>query len=370
MKFLGIVVSLTISLVLTPLGAARADEVVVGVQGTATTHAAGTPTTPEPWRSVTKATFVGDGVRHEWTGTVTLAAPPPAGSSIVVNWSLGNQHPNGCEPLMSFAEANPAVGADNTITVSRPYVSGDELSTQFTCLQVGLNTNDANTDLVTGPLFPHSRTSGVEARPAGGRFLVAAGRVTPTIVMVTSHVRASDGATVSASGDDIAPAEAELGAITVDRARPVVVRLESDGAGRSRVELSARDDRDSASLDGRWRLVAKELEAQRPRPGSYAAADGSVHFRVTGDFKVRPLRVSDVICEETSRAYGVRLSKDIQLPPSGARARVIRIPDPMFGDAFYGAQLLTVSPHRVVGTFAVAGYGCTGSRRFVAQLQG
>jgi len=46
---------------MTPPGATRADELVVGVQGTATTHAPGNPTTAEPWRSVTEATFVGDG---------------------------------------------------------------------------------------------------------------------------------------------------------------------------------------------------------------------------------------------------------------------------------------------------------------------
>jgi hypothetical protein len=66
-RILGVILSLTASLVLAPFGTAHADEVVVGVKGTATTHDTGYPNTAEPWRSMTRASFVGDGVRHEWT---------------------------------------------------------------------------------------------------------------------------------------------------------------------------------------------------------------------------------------------------------------------------------------------------------------
>ena len=362
---------LSVALLLTPFGAAEADEVVVGVQGTATTHVPGNPTTTDPWRSLTTAGFVGDGVRDEWTGTATLGGPVPAGSKVIaVGWGLGFQHPNGCEVLIQFAEVDPHVAADNTITVSRTYKGGDELSTPFTCLDVVLSTNEGlPTDWVTGPLTPHTRTSGVEAEPAGGRFVVAAGRTTPTIVMVTSHVRATDGATVKGTGERIAVSERVTGAVLPDRARPVVVRVAAERAGRSRVELRARDDRDSSAFDASWRVVAREVEAQRPLPGRYVSADGSVHFRVTHDFRVVRFRVRSVPCEESGLDYEVRLSQRFRLPRSGATARVITIPDAQFGDAYYGVQLLTVSPRRVVGTFAVATYGCTGAERFSAQLQ-
>jgi hypothetical protein len=367
-RILGIVLSLAASVLLTPVGTAEADDVVVGVEGTATSHAPGYPTTTEPWRSLTRARFVGDGVRHQWTGTATLAGPVPAGSSIVINWGVGIQHPNGCEILIQFAEQNPPVAADNTITMSRTF-SGNELSTQATCLQVLFSTNGTTTDQLAGQLAPNVDTSGVEAKPAGRRFFVAAGRTTPTIVMVASHLRATDGATITGTGEHVTVGETRTRAIWADRVRPVVVEVDAEQAGRSRVEISADDDRDSSALDHRWRVVARNLEARRPLPGRYASTDGNVQFRVTHDFEVKRFRVSSVPCEGTSLEYGIRLPKDLQLPRTGATARVVRIPDPQFGDALFGAQLLTVSPERVVGTFAVATYGCTGSIRFVARYQ-
>ncbi len=353
---------------LVPGGAARADEVVVGVEGTATEHAAGYPATSEPWRTLTQSTFVTDDLRRQWTGTINLAGPVPPGSKIDIAWHLGRQQPNGCEVLLSVGEPSSPVAADGTFTITRTYVD-DDFAQPFTCMAALVFTDDVLTDWLTGSFSPNTRTSGVQAAPAGGRFLVAAGRSTPAIVMVTSHTLGSKGATVSVAGRRVDVPGVETGAIAADRARPVVVRVKAKREGRSEVALSARDGRDSGAFDARYDVVAKTIEAQRPMPGRYESADGDVRLVVTPRFKVKALSVDGVRCNDDGQEYGVRLSKELRVPRTGATARVIRVPDQVFGTGYYGVQLLTTSPRRVAGTFAVATYGCTGSTRFVADLQ-
>lgn len=372
MRNRGFATTLVAVLLLTPCTAAGADEVVVGVEGTASTHAPGRPTTAEPWQSMTSASFSGDGIRREWTGTATLGAPLPAGHGIVIGWGLGRQQPGGCEVMIQFAESSPPVAADGSITVTRPYsaAAGNELSEQFTCLDVVLSVDGTPTDVLSGVLGPRARTSGVEARPAGRRFTVAAGRTTPAIVLLTSHVAATTGAMVYGGTRRVDVAGTPTGAVAADRARAVVVEVTADRAGTSRQPLFARDERDSSALDREWPVVARAIEAQRPLPGRYVSTDGSVRFRVTRDFRVRQISAHGIRCAESGLDYALRQATKLRIPRDGAAARVVRTPDPLFGAGFTGVQLLTMSEQRIVGTVAVATYSCTGSLRFAAKRQG
>ena len=147
----------------------------------------------------------------------------------------------------------------------------------------------------------------------------------------------------------------------------MVVRVAAERPGRSRLRLTARDSRfDVARSTRSWPVVARRIEAQLPRPGRYASADGGVAFRVTRDFVVTGLRVDGIDCEGATSRPTARLGRGVRLPRSGAAARVVRSTDRTLGRGFLGAQLLTTSPRRLVGTFTVATERCTGSVRIAA----
>ena len=370
MRTRGIVVSLLAAVLLVPVGPAGADQAVVGVQGTATTHEPGHPGTTESWRTLTQAGFTGTSSSGQWTGTGRLAGAPPAGASIRVSWSLGRQHPTGCEGLIGFSREIPSVGADGSFSVSGTSLPGD-VDASYTCLSVTLSTNDVVTDWVTGPLTPLLAPSGVEAEPSGGRFLVAAARTTPAIVMVISHGRVTSGATVTGTGVSTDLPPTVTGAIDVGRPRPVVVQVTAaQDAGATDIRLTARDDRDSTAFDGTYAVLARTLEEQRPKPGRYRSADSRVRFRVDADHRVRRLQVGDVPCLDRVHTQAYRLlDLELEMPRSGALARVLTTGDPS-RPSYHATQLLTVSRNRIVGTFATSNDGCVGSRSFTARRLG
>ncbi|KRF06689.1 hypothetical protein ASG88_19470 [Nocardioides sp. Soil777] len=357
------------------VGPVRADDAaaaVIGVEASATEHRLDHPKVTDPWRTLESASLRGDVV----TGTVqlsaTLGGPVPEGQWVSVTWALGRRHPHGCETLVAFSWPNLPQDSSHTMSVERDY-DNDDIASEFTCIQASLYTLDTNTtgDIVDGPASPLMADVTVDAAPAAEEFVVAAGRSTPVIVTASSRVGARKGLTVAGRGKDVRAAKTSTGAVEARRERPVVVRVAAERPGRSQLRLTARDVRfDVARSTTRWPVKVRRVEAQRPRPGRYESADGTVGFKVTRDFVVRALRVADVRCEGAATLPTARLPRGVRLPSNGAAARVVRSGDPGLGRGFLGAQLLTTSPTRVVGTLTVATRNCTGSARFAAVRQG
>lgn len=350
---------------MTPDDAAAA---VIGVEASAMEHQDGYPTSADPWRTLESGSFRGDVV----TGTVrlsaTLGGPVPQGQRVALSWNLGRQQPGGCEGLLSFGETDLLQDADRTVSITRTYDDLD-IASEFSCLEVGLFTYDTNSlgDMMAGKASPLMADVTVDAAPAAEEFVVAAGRSTPVIVTASSRVGARSGLTVAGKGLGVRADKTSTGTIEAWRERPVVVRVAAEGPGRSHLRLTARDSRfDVARSTTRWPVKVRRVEAQRPRPGRYESSDGTVAFRVSRDFVVRELQVDDVGCEGAATEPTVRLQRGVRLPRNGAAARVVTSEDPALGKGFLGAQVLTTSPTRVVGTFTVATRSCTGSARFAA----
>lgn len=343
---------------------------IIGAEASASEHQAGYPTTTAPHQRLESASFRGDVVSGAYLRSATFGGPLPEGSSYTINWVLGLQHPNGCEALISFAEVNEPVDADNTVSIERHHAYGDvgaEMSSEFTCFEVVLFIDDMHSDTLVGQITPLVADVTVDATPATEEFVVAAGRSTPVIVTASSRVGARTGLTVSGKGRGVRAQKASTGAVAARRGRPVVVWVAAERPGRSRLRLTARDARfDVARSTTSWPVKARRVEARRPRPGRYESADGGVAFRVTRAFVVKGLQVDDIHCDGASSQPTARLGRGMRLPRSGAAARIARSTDPSLGRGFLGAQLLTTSPRRLVGTFTVATERCTGSVRISA----
>jgi hypothetical protein len=355
-----------------PMAADDAAAAIIGVEATATEHKPGFPTTTDPsWRTLESASFSGDVVSGTFHLSATLGGPVPPGSSYTLNWYLGRKDAVGCEVFVNLAEVDLPLDSNHVLSVERQY-DLPEIASEFTCFEVGLFTLDTNatSDLVTGQPSPILADVTVDAAPATEEFFVAAGRSTPVIVTASSRVGARQGLTVAGKGRGVRAARTSTGAVAAWRQRPVVVRVKAQRPGRSRIRLTARDARfDVARSTTSWPVNARRVEAQRPRPGRYESADGTVGFRVTRDFVVNGLRADDVRCEGAASQPTARLGRGVRLPRNGAAARVVRNQDRVLGQGFLGAQLLTTSSRRLVGTFTVATQQCTGSVRFAAVRQ-
>lgn len=367
-----------------PMAADDAAAAIIGAEASASEHRAGFPKSDEPWRTLESASFRGDVVSGVYRLSATLGAPVPEGSSWTLGWWLGRQNPNGCEILIAFAENEvtvtdlAGVPDGRVISIERHHAYrdiGKEMSSEFSCFEVslfaGATIDDAlQSDVLTGQITPLVADVTVDAAPAAEEFVVAAGRSTPVIVTASSRVGARKGLTVHGRGSGVRADKASTGAVAAWRERPVVVRVTAERPGRSRLRLTARDARfDVARSTTSWPVKARRVEAQRPRPGRYESADGTVGFRVTRDFVVKGLRVDDVRCDGAASQPTARLGRGVRLPRNGAAARVVRNQDRVLGRGFLGAQLLTTSPGRLVGTFTVATRQCTGSVRFAAVRQ-
>lgn len=366
MRNRGIVLSMLAALVLVPFGGpAQAESVVVGHEGLATTHAAGMPKTAEPWRTLVEARLTTDKVTNVWRGTAKLGGAIPAGKTVSVSWVPGKQHPQGCEPVIQLTQTATAVGADHTVSLERTVQPGYfpmDPDPALTCLMVHVWTEDTVSDQLTGPMTARTMLAGAEARPAGP-LRVAAGRTTPVLLMVTSHVRGTTNVAVAGTGPGLRMRNLSVGPLAANQTRPVVARVTASGIVDSELALTARDDVASSSFDQSWKIVAREIEAQRPLPGRYTSTDGSVKFRITDEHRVARLRTSAVLCEGsgTTRAtYPV----EIRMPRSGATAAVTQL-----GTRWLGAQLMTVKPGKVQGVFAFSTESCSMSQTFVAKRQ-
>jgi hypothetical protein len=360
MRTRGIVVSLLAAVVLLPAGA-RAEPVVVGSQGVVTRHATGMPTAGEPWRILVTGSLDLDSRADTWQGSATLGGPVPAGEKVTVSWIPGIQRQAGCEPLIQLAETVTTLDSANTVSVERPLPEGF-LTEQPTCLRVTAYSQDTVSDELVGEMADIAWLAGAQARPAAP-LRVAAGRVTPVLLMVTSHVRGTSKVAVSGSGPGVRMRDLALGPVPADRTVPVVARIRAPGVADSELVLTARDDLASTSFDQGWEIRAREITARRPVPGTYESSDGSIAFRLTDDHRVVRLRTSDVLCERSGGTHAT-YPVEIPMPRSGATAVVAQL-----GSRWFGAQLLTRKPTRVQGTFAYTTPTCQMSLQFVARLQ-
>ena len=367
MRNRGIVLSMLAALLLVPLGGpAQAENVIVGAEGVAATHAAGMPKTAEPWRTLVEARLTTDKVTNVWRGTAKLGGAIPAGKTVSISWVPGKQHPQGCEPVIQLTQTATTVGADHTVSIERHVQPGYfpmDPDPALTCLMVHIWTEEMVSDQLTGPMTARTMVAGAEARPAGP-LRVAAGRSSRVLLMITSHVRGTNDVAVTGSGPGLRMRNVSVGPLAANETRPVVARVTTSGIVDSELALAARDDVGSTSFDQSWKIAAREIEAQRPSPGRYESTDGSVKFRVTDEHRVVRLRTTAVICEDsgTTRAtYPV----EIRLPRSGATAVVTQL-----GTRWLGAQLTTVKPEKVQGVFAFSTESCSMSQLFVAKRQG
>lgn len=344
---------------------------IIGAEAGASEHQVGFPRTTVPHQRLESASFRGDVVSGVYRRSATFGGAVPEGRTYTINWMLGRQNPNGCEALISFAEVDLPLDAGHTARIDRHHAYSDvgaDMSSEFSCFEVTLYIDDMHTDTLSGHITPLVADVAVEVAPAGEEVVVAAGRTTPVIVTASSRVGTRAGLTVSGRGRDVRVATTSTGSVSARRARPVVLRVTAARPGRSRLRLTARDSRfDVARETSTWQVSSRRTDAQRPLPGRYASADGDVRFRVTRDFVVRGLRVEEVRCAGGASRPDARLGQDVRLPRGGAAARVVRTTGRALGSGFLGAQLLTTSPVRLVGTFTVATRACEGSVRFSAR---
>ena len=351
-----------IALVLPPTQV-QAEPVVIGALGTATTHAAGMPVTTEPWRTLVSGTLNNIDVdstvprRDVWSAFVKLGGPPPAGENLTVSWAPGAMRPEGCVPLTRFTETASVVDAANIISIERRLPGG--LPETPTCLEVTLVSMGILSDELTGQMTPVTSTAGPWARVAEAPVNVAVGRPTPVILVVASDWRDSAGdVSISGSGSGIRMRALTVRGLVADQPRLGVARISATRGAGSTQMLAARDDLADDGPTGGWELKAREVEAQRPRPGRYASMDGSLRFRVTQDHRVVRLRTSHRMCLLAPQAY----PGEIDIPRSGAAAEVIPV-----GRRWFGAQLMTRRPGRIQGSFAFATHTCARAQQFVAR---
>ena len=361
MRARGVVLSLLAAVLLLPAAHAQAEPVVVGSEGVATRHADGMPAASEPWRILVRGNLTLDSRNDIWKGTAALGGPIPAGDSVNVSWIPGIQHPQGCEPLIQFTETVSVVDAGHGISVQRPLPEGF-LSEQPTCLRVTLYSKGIGSDELTGEMVPFTWLAGAQARPAAP-LRVAVGRTTPVLLMVTSHVRGTSSVAITGSGPGVRMKNLTVGRVLADQTVPVVAKVSAPGVADSELALTARDDHASDSFDQSWEIRAREIKAQRPRPGTYRSQDGSVQFRVTDDHRVVRLRTSAVLCEGSSTTRAI-YPVELHLPRSGATAEVTQL-----GSRWFGAQLLTRKSGRVQGWFVYTTPTCQMSQLFVATRQ-
>jgi hypothetical protein len=362
MKHRGMVLSLLAAVTLLPATQAQAEPVVVGSHGVVTGHAPGMPAASEPWRILVRGSLELDSRADTWKGSATLGGAVPAGESVMVSWIPGIQRPAGCEPLIQLAETVTTLDAANTVSVTRPLPEGF-LTEQPSCLRVTTFSRNAVSDELVGEMASVTWMAGAQARPAAP-LRVAAGRTTPVLLMVTSHVRGTSNVAVTGSGPGVRMRDLALGPVLADRTVPVVAKIRASGIADSELALTARDDLASTSFDQSWEIRARRIAARRPLAGSYESTDGAVEFRLTEDNRVVRLRTSAVLCEGSSVTKAV-YPVEIHLPRSGATAVVTQL-----GSRWLGAQLLTRKRDRVQGTFVYTSPTCSMSLQFVARRQG
>ncbi len=362
MRTRGIVLSLLAALLLLPTARAQAESAVVGSRGVVTRHADGKPAAAEPWRTLVTGSLTLDYRADTWRGTAIVGGPVPTGEKVMISWIPGVQRPTYCEPIIQVAETVTTLDAANEVVVERP-LPEEFVTEQPTCLRVTTFSKDVVSDEMVGEMTDVTLLAGAQARPAAPRpLLVAAGRTTPVLLMVTSHVRDTSKVAVSGSGPGVRMGDLLLGPVAADRTVPVVARVRAPGVADTELALAARDDAASTSFDQGWDVRARRITAQRPLAGAYASRDGAVRFRVTDENRVVRLRTSSLPCEggATRATYPV----EIAVPRSGATAEVTQL-----SSRWFGAQLLTRTPRRVQVTFAYTSPTCSVSVQFVARRQ-
>lgn len=363
MRKRGLVLLLVAAAALFPVGGAQAEPVVVGAKGVASTHDAGMPATTTPWRTLVVASLTTNTVDNVWHATATLGGAVPAGETVGITWTPGRQHPVGCEPLLSITEQAATVAADNTVSIERYIEPGyfpETPSPEPTCLMVHIWTVNTVSDQLVGSMAPYTYLAGAEARPAHV-VRVAAGRTTPVLVRVTSHVRATNAVSITGDGPGVRMKDIAVGALGADETRPVVAKISARGVADTELAVTARDDAGSDSFDLPWKVLARQVEAQRPLPGRYANREGTLRFRVSEEHHVVRLRTSSVLCEGsnvTKATYPV----EIRLPRNGATAEVTQL-----GVRWLGAELMTVRRNVVRGSFFYGTPSCHSWETFVAR---
>lgn len=344
-------------LVLLPAPATQADEVVVGVDGSAGDHAPGMPATDQPWRSLTLATVHGT----RWAGldaTAVLGGDPPAGETVTVTWTVGTQQADRCVSVARVSETVSAVGPDRTIAVQRP-LPPELLTAGPSCLEVALSTAAVpSSDVLQGWVTPLMAPAGAVAAPAGVRLRLVAGRTTPAILVVGSQERATSQVSVTGTARGVTMAPIRVGALAAGQSRPVVARFTARRPRISRLALAARDDWGSTSFDATHLVVVKKLDARRPLPGRYGTPNGSISFRVRADHTVHDLEVADIWCRAGQGA--ATWPGTFRMPRSGVTAKVASS-----RGEWFGTQLMTIKPYMVRGTFAFTSPTCTSSSDFV-----
>lgn len=358
--------SLVAAAALVPVGGAHAEPVVVGAEGVASTHDVGMPAVAVPWRTLVKGTLTTNTLDNVWRATATLGGAVPPGETVGITWTPGRQWPAGCEPLLTITEQAATVAADNTVSIERYIEPGyfpETPSPEPTCLKVHIWTGNTVSDQLVGSMAPYSHLAGAEARPAHV-VRVAAGRTTPVLVRVTSHVRGTSAVSIAGSGPGVRMKDLAVGPLGANQSRPVVARISARGVADTELAVTARDDLGSDSFDTSWEVFARQVEAQRPLPGRYANREGTLRFRVSEDNNVVRLRTTSVLCEGsnvTKATYPV----EIHLPRNGATARVAQL-----GVKWLGAELMTVRSNVVRGSFFYGTPSCSSWETFVARRKG
>lgn len=353
--------SLLAAVVLIPSGASQAEPVVVGAEGVVTRHADGMPAAAEPWRILVRGSLSTDSRTGLWRASATLGGQVPAGESLNVSWVPGIQHPQGCESLGTLTQTVTTVDAANTFSFERT-LTPDFLSQAPNCLMVTVFSQGTLSDRLVGEMTPRSFLAGAQAHPAAP-LRIAAGRTTPVLLMITSHVRATSKVAVTGSGPGLRMRDVAVGPVPADQTVPVVAKIRAPGVADTELALTARDDFASDSFDQSWEVRARTIKARRPLPGTYESNDGAVKFRLTDDNRVVRLRTSAVLCEGSSATHAT-YPLEIHMPRSGATAQVTQL-----GSRWFGAQLLTRKSSKVRGTFAYTTPTCQMSLQFVARRQ-
>lgn len=336
---------------------------VVGSEGTVTAHAPDMPASGDPWRTLVEGTLVTDTLTHVWRATATLGAAVPPGRTVSITWAPGRQQPDGCEPMIGITEPAATVAPDGTVSVERriePGYSPETPDPELTCLTVWLRTDDVQTDALVGPMTPLTRLAGAQASPTA-RLHVAAGRTTPVLLGVTSHVRGTGAVSITGTGPGVRMPALTVGPVLAGQTRPVVARISARGIADTELRLAARDHVGSDSFDQSWKVVARRITAQRPDPGRYRSKDRSIRFRVTEKHRVVRLRSTAVRCEG-SGVTRATYPLEIGIPRDGATAKVTQL-----STRWYGAQLMTRGPSVVHGTFFFSTPSCASMHSFVAR---
>ncbi|NYE35310.1 hypothetical protein F4692_000414 [Nocardioides cavernae] len=345
-------------LLATPAGAVPVE---VGQHTIFDTRVPGMPTTADGARTLRAVSAETDWRTGEVELTATLGSAVPAFSEVSVTWHLGRWSPSGseCAPEKTVTATAIGDGYDRPVTETRVFA---DLARDYTCLDVSLTTQREVTDRMRDGWTTAIAYSGAEADLAAGaagsteRTTVLAGRPTPAIVLVTSHVLPSATTTVTGSGA-VRIEPFEVTGLAADEVRPVVARVTAP-RGRSTLSLRARDERGDPDYDGSSPVAAVRASG-RPDAGRFTG-DG-VRLRVDAKGRVRSLVALVGTCSSPADVRA-RLRDVVRLPRSGAAAVARRV-----GKGWTAVQVVTLADHKVTGVVVRTTPGCTRVVPFVAR---